>query len=449
MTDQSATPLISSTGFQTSTNDSASPVTFAAMAPRRSSDRISPMVVAAGIVDWIIIVAAGVGGYYLGNLTPNMRPFQLEDPDISFPYRHHETVTSGTLVIATVAVPVATILVFSLLTTPGLSVPPGTPAKLVWRRKLWEFYASLQSYAVGMVAQWFIINFVKNLCGKPRPDLISRCQPDLAHLSEYIVGGIANITSNGQLVSASICKNTDSYVLHDGFRSYPSGHSGSSAAGLGHLALYLAYKLGVVFPYAAPPAYDQVGALSAFPDRAAALVSASSRSDPYELTDRRRGPGNSSGEAGRSAKNYGELARDQAVHSVRRSGAAPPVYLLVFVLIPLGGSFFIAASRWFNYRHHGFDILFGYFIGTVTSIVAFRLYQLPMSRGAGWAWGPRSSDKAFWAGVGSQSWALPRQPWSFASGDEEEGGEFASPVGDYRQYSSPERSNLEPRRGAP
>jgi hypothetical protein len=61
---------------------------------------------------------------------------------------------------------------------------------------------------------------------------------------------------------------------------------------------------------------------------------------------------------------------------------------------------FIAASRWFNFRHHGFDILFGFSIGVFTAIFSFRYYHLPITIGAGWAWGPRSADRAFWAGVG-------------------------------------------------
>ena len=56
-------------------------------------DRVRPLavhshhatiwVVASGIVDWLLIVAAAVGGLFIGNITPNKRPFQLEDPNIS------------------------------------------------------------------------------------------------------------------------------------------------------------------------------------------------------------------------------------------------------------------------------------------------------------------------------------------------------------------------------
>jgi len=33
--------------------------------------------------DWLILVICGAVGYVLGKISPNMRPFNLEDPEIS------------------------------------------------------------------------------------------------------------------------------------------------------------------------------------------------------------------------------------------------------------------------------------------------------------------------------------------------------------------------------
>jgi membrane-associated phospholipid phosphatase len=89
--------------------------------------------------------------------------------------------------------------------------------------------------ALSVVAAWFITNAMKNLFGKPRPDLLDRCEPDLDNLAKYIIGGLKGLptaTTAGQLVDPSICKQADKHKLDDGFRSYPSGHSSSSAAGM-------------------------------------------------------------------------------------------------------------------------------------------------------------------------------------------------------------------------
>jgi hypothetical protein len=56
-------------------------------------------------------------------------------------------------------------------------------------------------------------------------------------------------------------------------------------------------------------------------------------------------------------------------------------------------------------RHHGFDILFGYLMGVATSFHAFYYYHLPIRTGAGSAWGPRSDERAFWAGIGRLGYA--------------------------------------------
>jgi hypothetical protein len=84
----------------------------------------------------------------------------------------------------------------------------------------------------------------------------------------------------------------------------------------------------------------------------------------------------------------------------RDEAAAAPLWLLFITYIPLGVAFFIAASRYFDYRHHGFDILSGSLVGILTALFAFRFYHVPLGRGAGWAWGPRSRDRAFGVGIG-------------------------------------------------
>jgi membrane-associated phospholipid phosphatase len=148
-----------------------------------------------------------------------------------FPFTVHETVPASIAFIANTLGPVVIIAIIALVFVPGATVPRGTPKSLVWKRKLWELHIGLLGLALSVIAAWFITNGMKNMFGKPRPDLLSRCQPDIAHLQQYVVGGIANVSSNGQLVSADICKNPDTKTLDDGFRSYPSGHSSSSAAG--------------------------------------------------------------------------------------------------------------------------------------------------------------------------------------------------------------------------
>jgi membrane-associated phospholipid phosphatase len=150
-----------------------------------------------------------------------------------FPFTVKETVPVWVAVVAAVIAPIFIIAIICLVFVPGATVPRGTPRDLIWKRKLWELHMGWLGLALSVVASWLITNGMKNMFGKPRPDLLSRCQPDLANIAAHIAGGIANSTNTeGILVYASICTNTDKYQLDDGFRSYPSGHSSSAAAGV-------------------------------------------------------------------------------------------------------------------------------------------------------------------------------------------------------------------------
>jgi hypothetical protein len=105
----------------------------------------------------------------------------------------------------------------------------------------------------------------------------------------------------------------------------------------------------------------------------------------------------------------GPSGHDDLVIAARNKAAGPPVYLLIITALPFFASIYIAGTRYSDFRHHGFDILFGYLIGAVTSLFAFRYYHLPINQGAGWSWGPRSRDRSFWAGVGVGNYVGSRE----------------------------------------
>lgn len=86
------------------------------------------------------------------------------------------------------------------------------------------------------------------------------------------------------LVTFEICTEKDHHVLHDGWRSFPSGHSSFAFSGLGYLALFLAGQL-----YVFRPRTDLARALLALaPMLGAALIAISRcedyRHDVYDVT---------------------------------------------------------------------------------------------------------------------------------------------------------------------
>lgn len=77
---------------------------------------------------------------------------------------------------------------------------------------------------LSLAVSFLITNGIKNVIGKPRPDLLAQCNPDLSKTLSSTVGGIGDQVNEGiQLVSWTICRDTTE--LDDIFRSFPSGHS--------------------------------------------------------------------------------------------------------------------------------------------------------------------------------------------------------------------------------
>jgi membrane-associated phospholipid phosphatase len=364
-----------------------------------------------------------------GNHSPNKRPFTLANDDIAYPYKTKETISSAVLVVVALIVPAVIIFLVAFLLVPGPTVPKSTPRSLVWRRKLWEWFAGWTGLALSCATAWIITNGMKNLIGHWRPDLLSRCNPDITNIANYAVGGYPNTTQGSYLVTWQICQTTDQSTLDDGFRSFPSGHASFSAAGLIYLSLFLASKLAITIPFLAPRPYSsEPSYFSAFPSR----LSSDTRTgrdldfsaDPYHK-----------GESIEMLSNRPLSVAENSIVAARNQSAAPPLYLLVTIAVPLLTSIYVTSTRYSNFRHHGFDLLFGFFLGTVTAIYSFRLYHLPISQGAGWAWGPRSRDRAFWAGIGVGSYATNKlegssvTPQTGAMNGDLEAGPSARPAG--------------------
>ena len=95
--------------------------------------------------------------------------------------------------------------------------------------------------------------------------------------------------------------------------------------------------------------------------------------------------------------------------SLRKEAAAPPTWTLVLPLFLVSVAIYISSTRFTDYRHHGFDILFGSLLGVGLSWSSFRLYHLPIRTGAGWSWGPRSASRAWYIGAGVASYVVEEQ----------------------------------------
>jgi membrane-associated phospholipid phosphatase len=167
-------------------------------------------------------------GYGFHKVTPNHHPFSLTDPSISFPYTTHETVSTAVLVVASLIAPAVIIVLVTLVFIPGSAVPGGRSLRSLstWKYKVWEWNAGWLGLALAVAGAFMATEGLKDLYGKPRPDMLARCDPDLSDIGAYVVGGLGGrLDGAPRLVGWEICRNKGKMLVIDGFVSFPSGHS--------------------------------------------------------------------------------------------------------------------------------------------------------------------------------------------------------------------------------
>lgn len=152
--------------------------------------------------------------------------FSLDNKAIQYPMAAHERVplsknldtspsANGILIAFLVwsiifagVIPLGIILAWSALSRPGVQ----------------QTQATVLGFLVSLVLGTFLTDIIKNVVGRPRPDLLARCKP-------------ARGTADNVLLTWTVCTEPNQALLFEGWRSFPSGHSSFSFSGLGYLTL--------------------------------------------------------------------------------------------------------------------------------------------------------------------------------------------------------------------
>ncbi|KAM3418474.1 hypothetical protein BST61_g4456 [Cercospora zeina] len=396
--------------------------------PRRTKKTpAARRLIAAYIFDWVIIVAFAAAGGFLSFVHPTHRAFSLLNTEISYPYVEESIPAWLVGVIAGIG-PAFIIAVVALVFVPGREVRRLSTRSQILRLKLWELEKGLAGLCLSLAVAFFVTQGMKNMFGKPRPNMLARCRPNLDDINAAYRGGYGqDISIRWTMVDSSICQETDEHILQDAFRSFPSGHSSWSWAGLLYLTLFFCSKFGIGLPHLpvvfttteqkpSPTNEHELLPLHAHRARGSSLESKREQREdspgeyaaPHPLHQHTRSvdnnfTANTSYNDNPEPSNYVTTTSSNPL-SVRNAAAAPPNYLIIPALTPVAVAVYIVSTRFAEYYHFGFDIIFGSLIGITTSWLAFRWYHLPISRGQGWAWGSRSRDRAFAFGVGTSGW---------------------------------------------
>ncbi|TIA79213.1 PAP2-domain-containing protein [Aureobasidium pullulans] len=158
---------------------------------------------------------------------PFHRMFALDDRRIQYPHAEIEHVPVTWLLIYAGLFPFIILLIWSF----AFFKPHKT-------------HVTLLGFGISLLVTLFVTDLmaniqkvIKNAVGRPRPDLIARCQPKPG-------------TPEHELISYLACTNPNHHVLHDGWRSFPSGHSSFAFSGLGYLSFFLLSQFSILHPRA-------------------------------------------------------------------------------------------------------------------------------------------------------------------------------------------------------
>ncbi|KAL8293650.1 hypothetical protein RQP46_000351 [Phenoliferia psychrophenolica] len=133
--------------------------------------------------DWIITVALfGIIAGVADSSTGFRREFSLTDTSIQHSYAVHERVTFGEAIAIAGAVPAILIIVVGL----------------GWRRSVWDVHNGLLG---ALAITTSLTEVIKVSVGRPRPDLIDRCQPATSAMNAIPYGLATSAICSGNLKS--------------------------------------------------------------------------------------------------------------------------------------------------------------------------------------------------------------------------------------------------------
>ncbi|CAB4304106.1 unnamed protein product [Prunus armeniaca] len=97
-------------------------------------------------------------------------------------------------------------------------------------RDVYDLHHAILGLLFSVLITAVITDAIKDAVGRPRPDFFWRCFPD----GKDVYNQLGNVVCHGK-----------KSVIKEGHKSFPSGHTSFSFAGLGFLSLYLSGKIKV------------------------------------------------------------------------------------------------------------------------------------------------------------------------------------------------------------
>ena len=172
--------------------------------------------------------AATLISLLVSDVNPDFHTFSVLDLSLSYPYRSAK-LSIPLFIFLSIIVPVLVITATTLLTpSPRLLEPRNPTTSQVRTQKFQYLNSALLGLGVSLATSTVIVTGVKNLAGKPRPNFLSTCDPDLTNIEKFTSGAFdAGFNRLWAMVDVEVCQQTAKGAVRDGFRSFPSGFATS------------------------------------------------------------------------------------------------------------------------------------------------------------------------------------------------------------------------------
>ncbi|EOY21133.1 Lipid phosphate phosphatase 2 [Theobroma cacao] len=166
------------------------------------------------LYDWLILVFLVVIDGLLNFIEPFHR-FVGEEmmTDLKFPF-HKDTIPFWAVPFLAVLLP---LVIFSIY--------------YYFRKDVYDFHHAVLGLLFSVLVTGVITDSVKDAVGRPRPNFFWRCFPDGKAVFDRIIGDV-------------VCHGNEKYIK-EGYKSFPSGHTSWSFAGLSFLSWYMSGKIRV------------------------------------------------------------------------------------------------------------------------------------------------------------------------------------------------------------
>ncbi|KAJ7975167.1 lipid phosphate phosphatase 2 [Quillaja saponaria] len=164
--------------------------------------------------DWLILLLLAVIDFMLNIIEPFHR-FVGQDmmTDLKYPFKND-------------TIPFWGVPLFAVLLPIGIFI-----VSYVRRKDVYDLHHAILGIMFSILITGVITDAIKDAVGRPRPNFFWRCFPDGVEIFDKITKDV-------------VCHG-DKKVVKEGYKSFPSGHTSWSFAGLGFLAWYLSGKIRV------------------------------------------------------------------------------------------------------------------------------------------------------------------------------------------------------------